>query len=109
MKYRRKPITLEAAQWRSSCPHCNSPAHAHRWIDTLEGGHIVCPGDWIITGVAGDHYPCKSAIFAATYEPAGLDGSESKTEEGGFVLTSDGKPTAACRVRVTAPKTEEVK
>jgi len=44
--------------------------HVHGWIDTLEGGHIVCPGDWIITGVAGENYPCKPKIFAATYEPA---------------------------------------
>ena len=32
------------------------------------GGNVVCPGDWIITGVAGERYPCKPAIFAATYE-----------------------------------------
>jgi hypothetical protein len=44
--------------------------HDHGWIDTLEGGHNVCPGDWIITGVKGEHYPCKPDIFAATYEPA---------------------------------------
>lgn len=31
-------------------------------------GHIVCPGDWVITGVQGEHYPCKPDIFAATYE-----------------------------------------
>lgn len=39
-------------------------------IDTLEGSqHIVTPGDFIITGVAGEHYACKPDIFAATYEP----------------------------------------
>ena len=43
--------------------------HVHGWIDTKEGGHIVCPGDWIITGVAGENYPCKPDIFAATYDP----------------------------------------
>ena len=42
----------------------------HGWIDTLEGGHTVCPGDWIITGVQGEHYPCKPDVFAITYEPA---------------------------------------
>lgn len=42
--------------------------HTHGWIDTKEGGHIVCPGDFIITGIAGERYPCKPAIFAATYE-----------------------------------------
>ena len=51
-----------------SCKHCGNPMHEHGWIDTLEGGHIVCPGDWIITGVAGENYPCKPDIFNATYE-----------------------------------------
>lgn len=53
----------------SQCKHCGRVHHEHGWIDTLEGGHIVCPGDWIITGVQGEHYPCKPGIFAATYEP----------------------------------------
>jgi len=44
--------------------------HNHGWIDTLEGGHIVCPGDWIITGVKGENYPCKPDIFEATYDIA---------------------------------------
>ena len=51
------------------CHHCGVRMHEHGWIDTLEGGHIVCPGDWIITGVKGEHYPCKPDIFEATYEP----------------------------------------
>lgn len=51
------------------CKTCKQIMHVHGWIDTLEGGHIVCPGDWIITGVKGEHYPCKPDIFAMTYEP----------------------------------------
>lgn len=51
------------------CDHCGSMMHFHGWIDTLEGGHIVCPSDWIITGVKGEVYPCKPDIFEATYEP----------------------------------------
>lgn len=47
---------------------CNHVWHAHGWIDTLEGGHTVCPGDWIITGVKGERYPCKPDIFAETYD-----------------------------------------
>lgn len=50
------------------CGHCGKPMHDHGWIDTLEGGHKACPGDWIITGVQGEHYPCKPDIFAATYD-----------------------------------------
>ena len=38
-------------------------------IMTLEGAMEVTPGDYIITGVAGEKYPCKPDIFAATYEP----------------------------------------
>jgi hypothetical protein len=39
-------------------------------IHTLEGWHIVTPGDWVITGVKGEKYPCKPDIFDLTYEPA---------------------------------------
>jgi hypothetical protein len=49
---------------------CGNTWHDHGWIDTLEGGHTVCPGDWIITGVQGERYPCKPDIFEETYEPA---------------------------------------
>jgi hypothetical protein len=52
------------------CEHCGEIMHVHGWIDTKEDGHIVCPGDFIITGVQGERYPCKPDIFAATYEPA---------------------------------------
>ena len=38
-------------------------------INTLEGDHIVRPGEYVIKGVAGDFYPCKNDIFKATYEP----------------------------------------
>lgn len=47
---------------------CTAKMHDHGFIDTLEGGHTVCPGDWIICGVQGEFYPCKPDIFAATYE-----------------------------------------
>lgn len=52
------------------CDHCGQIMHKHGWIDTFEGGHIVCPGDYVITGVQGERYPCKPDIFEATYEPA---------------------------------------
>lgn len=50
------------------CAHCQRVMNDHGWIDTLEGGHIVCPGDFIIKGVKGELYPCKPDIFDATYE-----------------------------------------
>lgn len=64
VRYYRDP----ARPGDSACPHCGQPYRAHGWIDTLEGGHVVCPGDWIITGVKGERYPCKPDIFAATYD-----------------------------------------
>ena len=54
----------------SLCPVCGLTMDDHGFIDTKEGGHRVCPGDWIITGVQGEHYPCKPDIFKATYDPA---------------------------------------
>lgn len=89
-RYRKKPVVIEATRWfghgdhgqvrpwihphgastDGTCEHCSAPMKAHGWIDTFEGGHIVCPGDWIIRGVKGEHYPCKPDIFEMTYEAA---------------------------------------
>ena len=71
MKFRKKPVVIEATQWFKDGDH---PAVRHSEsgygaIDTLEGVHTVTPGDWIITGVKGEHYPCKPDIFEMTYEP----------------------------------------
>lgn len=52
------------------CVRCGVRMHEHGRIDTREGGHIACPGDWIATGVHGEHWPIKPDIFAASYEPA---------------------------------------
>lgn len=86
-KFRKKPVVIEAEQWwqdwdnvveqhtgialpegQKICGHCDDKIGHHGWINTLEGGHIVCPGDWIITGIAGEKYPCKPDIFEATYD-----------------------------------------
>lgn len=52
-----------------------APVYAYRYegrepfiIHTLEGDMTVMPGDWIITGIAGEQYPCRPDIFDATYE-----------------------------------------
>ena len=72
MKYRKKPVVIEATQWFKDGDH---PAvkvdfrfDGKPYIETLEGPHIVTPGDWIITGVKSEHYPCKPDIFEMTYE-----------------------------------------
>lgn len=57
-KYRKKPVVIEAYQ-----------TDVEVQIPTLEGTMTANPGDWIITGVKGERYPCKPDIFAATYEP----------------------------------------
>ena len=74
MKFRKKPVVIEATQWFKMGDHpavkvLNSDS-SKGWISTLEGGHEVTPGDWIITGVKGEHYPCKPDIFEMTYEKA---------------------------------------
>lgn len=53
---------------QTKCKYCKNIMHNHGWVDTLEGGHIVCPGDWIIKGIQGEFYPCKPDIFKDTYE-----------------------------------------
>lgn len=67
VRYYRRPEPEFSGQ--NLCGHCGVRMHDHGWIDTRGDGRTVCPGDWIITGVAGEHYPCKPDIFAATYEP----------------------------------------
>jgi hypothetical protein len=71
MKYRKKPIVVEATQWFKHGDHPAVTRHPEPqlgFISTLEGMMLVIPGDWIITGVQGEHYPCKPDIFNATYE-----------------------------------------
>ena len=83
-KYRKKPAVIEATRWYGSegheavqrvdsrsldvCQYCNLAYKEHGWMKTLRNSRIVCPGDWIITDTAGEHYPCKPDIFATTYE-----------------------------------------
>ena len=57
-RFRKKPVEISA--------HRTSERLV---ISTLEGDMTAEPGDWIITGVAGEVYPCKDDIFRKTYEP----------------------------------------
>jgi len=94
MKFRKKPVVIEAEVYRDgledgfvdgyydylgkvytvkdypdkwweevSCKTIKIP-----YINTLEGKHYISPGDWIITGINGERYPCKPDIFEKTYE-----------------------------------------
>lgn len=70
MLFRKKPVVIEATQWFKNGDHPSvwMDFAGNGFINTLEGVHIVTPGDWIITGVKGEHYPCKPDIFEMTYE-----------------------------------------
>lgn len=84
MKFRKRPVVVDAFQWQPELGEVggvifneNHPDE-HRYsrnfksgnyiINTLEGSMNVSPGDWIITGVNGEVYPCKPDIFGKTYE-----------------------------------------
>ena len=79
MKYRKKPVVIDAEQfildklpWPEGVS-TNRESQTGFCIDTLESKqdhfHEVTPGDWIITGVKGERYPCKPEIIEQTYEP----------------------------------------
>ena len=62
---------MDVIEGRVPCPASGvsiDPRDGRMMIATLEGFHHVNPGDWVIRGVAGEFYPCKSDIFEATYE-----------------------------------------
>lgn len=56
-KYRKKPIVIDAVK-----------TDEEAIINTLEGDMTASPGDYIITGVKGEQYPCKPDIFEMTYD-----------------------------------------
>ena len=88
MKYRKKPVVIEAIRWDGEnldevMNFCNGDASyelmargsSELVIATLEDGesiarHVAYVGDFIIKGVAGEFYPCKPDIFDKTYEAA---------------------------------------
>lgn len=95
--YRKRPVSVEARQtgidydedgsvfaWcggRLLCPDDanDEPIRSDEFlfiIDTLEGPLWVTSGDWVIRGVSGEFYPCKSEIFEETYEPTTERASE---------------------------------
>ena len=61
-KFRKQPVVIEAVR-------VTSPIK----IETLEGVMEAVVGDWLITGVKGEQYPCKDDIFRATYETVDED------------------------------------
>jgi hypothetical protein len=87
MKFRKKPVVIEAIQWDGTMSRMDDIISAypslvtvaksykgndcHHWeIATLEGKHVVSKGDFVICGVKDEFYPCKPDIFHMTYEAA---------------------------------------
>lgn len=90
MKYRKKPVVIEAikndgtwppiVQWLQALagsyfafqPGTSPPVTRNHdgslSVATLEGAMRCDVGDWIIQGIKGELYPCKPDIFEATYE-----------------------------------------
>jgi hypothetical protein len=73
-RYLKKQVVVEAVQWFKHGDHPAVHAEAGEddvgYVDTPEGRLRVEPGDWIITGIAGENYPCKPDIFKQLYTPA---------------------------------------
>lgn len=83
MKYRKKPVVIEARQleqgnleemieWCGGTYWSRPPMRmvTGLTIPTEEGDMNAGYGDWIIEGVEGEFYPCKPGIFEQTYEGA---------------------------------------
>ena len=93
MKYRKKPVVIEAIQWDGTnksthevitfigqevandaitqekfYDYCNIALRDGIKIETLEGTMTASVGDFIIKGVSGEFYPCKPDVFYKTYE-----------------------------------------
>lgn len=95
MKFRKKPVIIEAIQLKDSkqstikecleflgqhvdtgCTmssdyfenYCKIVEYDGIKIKTLEGTMTASIGDYIIKGVNGEFYPCKEEIFLKTYE-----------------------------------------
>lgn len=106
MKFRKKPVVIDAIQWKGDnesevLPFIQDgkPDFSHLPSDgihitpgigvcfgvldipTLEGVMTAQPGDWIIRGVKGEYYPCKPEIFEATYEPESSGGNISEKDK----------------------------
>lgn len=87
MRYRKKPVVIEAMQWM---PYTND-YQVIAWLTASEADFVydkmtqtlkintmeshnapltVCIGDWVIRGIQGEFYPCAPDIFEESYEAA---------------------------------------
>lgn len=105
MKFRKKPVVIEAVQFTDPglypvyAKFCGESIGALQnnqdmteWrlqIVTLEGLMTASLGDWLIKGIKGEIYPCKADIFEATYEPV-VEPPSAEKYFGGFTGQEDG-------------------
>lgn len=78
MKFRKKPVVVEAIRWTGKNQteidkFCGmkvvwSKSKNTFLVLTREGTMLATMGDYIIKGVNGEFYPCKPDVFAKTYE-----------------------------------------
>ena len=78
MKYRKKPVVIEAIQWLGNNFNelvfkfpgikCAQKQDDSLIVESLEG--LVCSniGDYIIKGIEGEFYSCKESVFNKSYE-----------------------------------------
>ena len=92
MKYKKKPVVIEAVQYKDWSNEKPIFSESLDWINnaiedgviflgergtgymlvikTLEGNMVVNSGAFIIKGVQGELYACDQEIFKQTYEEA---------------------------------------
>ncbi len=86
MKFRKKPVVIEAVRYEGHGNFKNSEVPSWVWaafqsgvlkpvngddpilVQTIEGVVNLKPGAWLIRGVEGELYPCAPEIFEKTYE-----------------------------------------
>lgn len=93
MKFRKKPVEIEALVWNNNFDEIFHFMDADNnlgivgftgdvlQVRTLEGIMDAQPGDYIIKGVKGEFYPCKPDIFAMTYDAVGEPAVSASTRD----------------------------
>ena len=88
MKFRKKPVAVEAEQWHKhgdhpavsyfhregyvsnqKCNDCFAIMSDHGWIDARDCGEAVCPSDWIVYDEYGDAHAWSNEAFLDKHEP----------------------------------------
>jgi hypothetical protein len=76
MKYQKKNSIVDAVQWFKLGDHPQVTLYTLvndtteticGWLNNIEGGHIINPGDWIIRKSDGNYYVCENEKFIKQY------------------------------------------